>query len=125
MPVLKSLALATVTTLADAASRARHRSHRSPHLQCPSGTGSRRWWLHELASLRSSLIRTDPLVGEAPGADWSLSVGKNAPGILLLSIFCLAVIFGVTACSSARINGMQLPAPMSGDVERQHLQALS
>jgi hypothetical protein len=47
---------------------------------------------------------------------------KNAPGILLMIIFCLAVIFGVTACSSARINGMQPPAPMSRDAERQHIQ---
>jgi hypothetical protein len=31
-------------------------------------------------------------------------------------------MFGVTACSSARINGMQPPAPMSRDAERQHIQ---
>ena len=31
-------------------------------------------------------------------------------------------MFGVTACSSARINGMQPPAPMSRDVKRQHIQ---
>jgi hypothetical protein len=29
---------------------------------------------------------------------------------------------GVTACSSARINGMQPPASMSRDAERQHIQ---
>jgi hypothetical protein len=47
---------------------------------------------------------------------------KNAPSILSLIISCLAVIFGVAACSSARINGMQPPAPMSRDAERQHIQ---
>jgi hypothetical protein len=46
-------------------------------------------------------------------------VNTGVPGILLL----LAVaIFGITACSSARINGMQPPAPMSRDTERQHIQ---
>jgi hypothetical protein len=43
----------------------------------------------------------------------------NALGTLLL---LAVVMFGITACSSARINGMQPPAPMSRDVERQHIQ---
>jgi len=44
---------------------------------------------------------------------------KNIPGIWS----SLAVVtFDVTACSSARINGMQPPAPMSRDAERQHIQ---
>jgi hypothetical protein len=44
---------------------------------------------------------------------------KNIPGILLL---LTAVMLGVTACSSARINGMQPPAPMSRDAARQRIQ---
>jgi hypothetical protein len=46
-------------------------------------------------------------------------VKKSIPGILLL---LAAAMFGVTACSSARISGMQPPAPMSRDAERQHIQ---
>jgi hypothetical protein len=44
---------------------------------------------------------------------------KSNLGILLL---LAAVMSGVTACSSARINGMQPPASMSRDAERQHIQ---
>ena len=44
---------------------------------------------------------------------------KNISGIWLL---LAVVMFNVTACSSARINGMQPPAPMSRDAERQHIQ---
>ena len=40
---------------------------------------------------------------------------KNIPGIWLL---LAVVMFDVTAYSSARINGMQPPAPMSRDAER-------
>jgi hypothetical protein len=48
-----------------------------------------------------------------------LVVFKTIPGIWLL---LAVVMFDVTACSSARINGMQPPAPMSRDAERQHIQ---
>ena len=44
---------------------------------------------------------------------------KNIPSIWLL---LAAVMFDVTAFSSAGINGMQPPAPMSRDAERQHIQ---
>jgi hypothetical protein len=44
---------------------------------------------------------------------------KSNLGILLL---LAALMFGVTARSSAHINGMQPPVPMSRDVERQHIQ---
>ena len=44
---------------------------------------------------------------------------NNIPGIWLL---LAVVMFEVTACSSKRINGMQPPAPMSRDAERQHIQ---
>jgi hypothetical protein len=45
--------------------------------------------------------------------------GKNILGTFLL---LTAVMVGVSACSSARINGMQPPAPMGRDAERQHIQ---
>jgi hypothetical protein len=44
------------------------------------------------------------------------------PNILTIALVLAAAMFGVTACSSARINGMQPPAPMSRDAERQHIQ---
>jgi hypothetical protein len=46
-------------------------------------------------------------------------VNTSVPGILLL---LAAVMFGIIACSSARINGMQPPVPMSRDAGRQHIQ---
>ena len=46
-------------------------------------------------------------------------MNTSVPSVLLL---LAVVIFGVTACSSARINGMQPPTPMSRDAERQHIQ---
>jgi hypothetical protein len=46
-------------------------------------------------------------------------VNTSVPGVLLQ---LAVVMFGVTACSSARINGMQPPAPMNRDAERQHIQ---
>jgi hypothetical protein len=74
MSIRNSLVLAAVlilelTTLADAASRARHRSQpvSAPtvperyRLKAVAATVQ----IHELANLRSSRISTDPLVGEA------------------------------------------------------------
>jgi hypothetical protein len=75
MPVAKSLALATallleLTTLADTASRASHAVNRFTAPTVPEQYRLKAVvatvQIHELGSLRSSRISTDPLVGEAP-----------------------------------------------------------
>ena len=48
-----------------------------------------------------------------------MKLKKNITGILLLVIFCA---FGVTACTSERIQAIAPPQPMSRDAERQHIQ---
>jgi hypothetical protein len=79
---------------------------------------------HALVSLRC--LRTNPgrLVGEPSElVQMNLIIKpivfkKSIPGILFV---LAAVMLGVTACSSARINGMQPPESMSRDAERQHI----
>jgi hypothetical protein len=48
-----------------------------------------------------------------------MKLKKDITAILLLAIFCA---FGVTGCTSERIQAIAPPQPMSRDVERQHIQ---